>query len=155
VVVAVVKTHFAPALPSTLAAYREIGRADLGAADDLEIGHVRRVDVGGRTFALFRLSEVEYALTDGLCTHGQTHLSGGPVIDCRTVECPKHNCRFDVRTGEPTRRPAKAPLSTHTVEVIDGRLVRTSPPERSPRSRAAEPSDGVELGRFDSRPSHP
>jgi Na+-transporting NADH:ubiquinone oxidoreductase subunit F len=162
-----VREHLAPAMPSTLAAYREIlttlpkqfadpdyevpgrgvpaepeaerirpdvgeylwatvhedGRADLGSADDLAIGQLRRVDVGDRTFAIYRLSDDEYALTDGLCTHGQTHLSGGLVIDCRTVECPKHNGRFDIRTGEATRRPARLPLTTYAVEVVDGRLV--------------------------------
>jgi MocE subfamily Rieske [2Fe-2S] domain protein len=162
-----VKDHLAPAMPSTVAAYREIlgtvpkqhvdptyevpdrgvpvddggswsrpdvgeylwagvsddGRTDLLAAADIEVGTVRRVDVGDRSFAVYRLADDEYAVTDGVCTHGQTHLAGGLVIDCHTIECPKHNGRFDIRTGEPSRRPAKVALATYDVEIIDGRIV--------------------------------
>jgi fatty acid desaturase/nitrite reductase/ring-hydroxylating ferredoxin subunit len=162
-----VRQHLAPAMPSTIAAYREIltavpkqhadpayeitdrgvpidddaawcrpdvgeylwagvnddGRTDLGSAMDIDVGQVRRVDVGDRTFAVYRLAEDEYAVTDGLCTHGQTHLAGGVVIDCQSIECPKHNGRFDIRTGEPTRRPVKIPLATYHVEIVDGRIV--------------------------------
>ena len=35
-----------------------------------------------------------YFATDGLCTHGRAHLSGG-FVDGTTIECPKHNGRFD------------------------------------------------------------
>jgi fatty acid desaturase/nitrite reductase/ring-hydroxylating ferredoxin subunit len=162
-----VKEHLAPAMPSTIAAYREIlaalrrqvvdptyeipdrgvptddaasrrrpdvgeylwadaydgGRRDLGAAPELAIGQVRRIDVGDRTFALYRLGADDYALTDGECTHGRTHLADGVVLDCRTIECPKHNGRFDIRTGEPTRRPATLPLATYHVDVVGGRLI--------------------------------
>ncbi len=44
------------------------------------------------------------------------------MIDC-TIECPKHNGRFDVRTGEPLRRPVKEPIAVYDVEVVDGRIV--------------------------------
>jgi MocE subfamily Rieske [2Fe-2S] domain protein len=99
------------------------GRTDMGSAADIEVGDVRRVDVGDRTFAVYRLADDEYAVTDGLCTHGQAHLATGLVIDCQTIECPKHNGRFDIRTGEPARRPAKVALATYHVEVLDGRIV--------------------------------
>jgi nitrite reductase/ring-hydroxylating ferredoxin subunit len=45
------------------------------------------------------------------------------MLDCRTIECPKHNGRFDVRSGEPVRRPVKLPLATYDVAVVDGRVV--------------------------------
>jgi len=99
------------------------GRTDLGPAVDLAVGQVRRVDVGDRTFAVYRLADDAYALTDGLCTHGQTHLADGVVLDCRTIECPKHNGRFDVRSGAPVRRPVKVPLATYEIAVVGGRLV--------------------------------
>ncbi|MFV2039393.1 MAG: fatty acid desaturase [Acidimicrobiales bacterium] len=161
-----VKDHLAPAVPSTVAAYREIlaavsrqstdvtyeienrgvpeddaagrrrpdvgeyiwarprddGRTDLGAAESLSIGQVRRVDVADRTFALYRLKVDDYALTDGLCTHGQAHLADGLVSDC-TIECPKHNGRFDIQTGEPLRRPVRVALCTYEVQVVEGRLL--------------------------------
>jgi 3-phenylpropionate/trans-cinnamate dioxygenase ferredoxin subunit len=72
---------------------------------------------------VYRLTDDEYAMTDGLCTHGQTHLADGVVLECRTIECPKHNGRFDVRSGEAVRRPVKVPLATYDIDVVDGRLV--------------------------------
>ena len=44
------------------------------------------------------------------------------VVDCQ-IECPKHNGRFDLRTGEPTRKPIKEPLTMYPCEVRDGRVV--------------------------------
>lgn len=98
------------------------GRTDLGAADSISTGQLRRVDVGDRTFVLYRLGEDDYALTDGVCTHGQTHLADGLISGCM-IECPKHNGRFDIRTGEPVRRPVRVPLATYDVEIVEGRLV--------------------------------
>src|SRR5829696_3274506 len=56
------------------------GRYDLGAADALDIGELRRVDVGDRTFVLCRLSADEFALGDGLCTHAKVHLADGAIV---------------------------------------------------------------------------
>jgi len=97
-------------------------RADLGPVSAVPVGRARRVDVGGRTFALYRLAETEVALSDGLCTHGQAHLAEGLVLDC-TIECPKHNGRFDLRTGDPVRKPVKEPLRLYPCDVVDGRIV--------------------------------
>ena len=93
-----------------------------GVADEIAVGQVCRVDVDDRTFAIYRLGDDEYALTEGVCTHGQTHLADGLVSDC-TIECPKHNGRFDIRTGEPLRRPVKVPLLTYEAAIVDGRIV--------------------------------
>ena len=88
----------------------------------LSVGEVRRVDHEGNTYALYRLGEDEFALTDGLCTHSQTHLADGHLEGC-IIECPKHNGRFDVHTGEALRRPPKLPLCTYAVEVNGGRVI--------------------------------
>lgn len=97
-------------------------RTDLGPLDLVQPGQVKRIDVGGHTYALFRTRRDIYALSDGLCTHGQTHLAEGHLDDC-VIECPKHNGRFNVLTGEPVRRPARVPLVTYAVEIVDGRLL--------------------------------
>ncbi len=95
---------------------------DLGPVSSLAVGEVRRIDHEGDTFALYRLGENDFALTDGLCTHAQTHLADGH-LEGAVIECPKHNGRFDVRTGEAIRRPPKLPLCTYDVEVTDGRVI--------------------------------
>ncbi len=86
----------------------------------LEIGRVRRVDVGSDSYAVFRLGPDDYAVTDGFCTHGQAHLADGVVLDCSVIECPKHNGRFDVRSGQPLRRPVTVALGTYRTELSDG-----------------------------------
>ena len=97
-------------------------RVDLGAVTDVSVGQVRRVDLGEDTYALYRLGIDDVVLSDGLCTHGQAHLAEGHILDC-TIECPKHNGRFDLRTGEPVRKPVKEPLHVYPCEVVDGRIV--------------------------------
>jgi 3-phenylpropionate/trans-cinnamate dioxygenase ferredoxin subunit len=95
---------------------------DLGPVEAIGTGEVRRVEVEGHIYALYRLEEGEFALTDGLCTHTDAELSEGYLDGC-VIECPKHNGRFDVRTGEAVRRPATRALRTYPVDVIDGRVV--------------------------------
>jgi fatty acid desaturase/nitrite reductase/ring-hydroxylating ferredoxin subunit len=97
------------------------GICDLGPVDLLAPGQLTRLDVGSSTFVLCRPDD-GYVLLDGMCTHAQTHLAGGLLID-GCIECPKHNGRFDLRTGEPVRRPVKVPLGTYPVHEEDGRLI--------------------------------
>ncbi len=98
------------------------GSIDIGAADSLDRGRLRRVDVDDRTFVLCRLADGQFALADGLCTHAQVHLCDGALVDGQ-IECPKHNGRFDLATGEPTRKPVKVPLAVYDVDEIAGRIV--------------------------------
>lgn len=95
---------------------------DLGPADALQPGQLRRVDLCDATYVLCRPSTEAYALVDGLCTHAKTELADGLLID-GCIECPKHNGRFDVFTGEAVRKPVKVPLGTYRVEVVDGRVI--------------------------------
>lgn len=95
---------------------------DLGPADALRVGEVVRVDHGDGTYALYCLGEDDFAVTDGLCTHAQSDLAEGHLEGC-VIECPKHNGRFNVRTGEAVRRPPSIPLRTYSVRVLGGRLL--------------------------------
>jgi Na+-transporting NADH:ubiquinone oxidoreductase subunit F len=98
------------------------GGVDIAADDSMDVGELRRIDVDGRTYVLCRLADDEYTLADGLCTHSEVHLAGGALVDGQ-IECPKHNARFDARTGAVCRKPAREPISTYRVERIGGRLV--------------------------------
>lgn len=97
------------------------GAADLGALDDLPVGSLRRVDAREHTYVLCRVSDTEVVLADGLCTHAAVHLCDGALVDGQ-IECPKHNARFDARTGEAVRKPARRGLATYAVEVAGSRL---------------------------------
>jgi len=88
-------------------------------ADDIDAEDVIRFDHGDRTFAIYRSADDKYYATDGLCTHERTHLAGGLVMD-NIIECPKHNGRFDYRTGEAKGAPACVDLKTYPVKVEAG-----------------------------------
>lgn len=86
--------------------------------DDVDEEDVIRVDHGDRTFAIYRSPDGEFFCTDGLCTHEQVHLADGLVMD-HTIECPKHNGRFDYRSGAALRAPVCVNLQTYPVR-LDG-----------------------------------
>ena len=95
---------------------------DVCAADEIDAEDVIRFDHGGRTFAIYRSPTDAYFCTDGLCTHEHAHLADGLVMD-HVIECPKHNGRFDYRTGEATRVPACVDLRTYPVRLEGGRVL--------------------------------
>ena len=86
------------------------------AADDIEQEGVVRFDQGTRTFAVYRSPDDRYFATDGLCTHQAVHLADGLVID-ETIECPKHNGRFDYTTGAALGAPVCEALRTYPVRL--------------------------------------
>ena len=68
-------------------------------ADEVDEEDVIRFDHAGRTYAIYRSPDDEYFATEGLCTHEKVHLADGLVMD-DIIECPKHNGRFNYKTGE-------------------------------------------------------
>lgn len=89
------------------------------AADEIDEEDVIRFDHAGRTFAIYRSPEDTYHATDGLCTHEKIHLADGLVMD-HVIECPKHNGRFDYRSGEAKGAPVCVDLRTYPVKVEGG-----------------------------------
>ncbi len=90
-----------------------------GAIDEEDL---MRFDHDGRTFAIYRSPDDQYYATDGLCTHEKVHLADGLVMD-HIVECPKHNGRFDYRTGEAKGAPVCVNLKTYAVKVEAGQVM--------------------------------
>ena len=86
---------------------------------DIEDEDVLRFDHHGRTFAIYRSPDDAFFATDGLCTHEAFHLADGLVMG-NIIECPKHNGRFDYRTGEAKGAPVCVSLATYPVKVEDG-----------------------------------
>ena len=95
---------------------------DVCALEDIEEEDVRRFDRGETTFAVYRMLGEDVYCTDGLCTHEQVHLEEGLVMD-HVVECPKHNGRFDIRTGAPLAAPVCVALTTYPARVEAGRVI--------------------------------
>jgi Na+-transporting NADH:ubiquinone oxidoreductase subunit F len=91
------------------------GAADIRRADSIRFDHARK------TYALYRDEHGMLYATDGLCTHGNTHLSDG-LVKGTIIECPKHNGRFSLIDGSPARAPICRGLATYPVEARIGRI---------------------------------
>ena len=91
------------------------------AAADLNPAAVLRFDLGKRTYALVRDAAGALYATDGICTHGNTHLADG-LVKGGIIECPKHNGRFNLADGSPARPPICRGLATYPLEERDGFL---------------------------------
>jgi 3-phenylpropionate/trans-cinnamate dioxygenase ferredoxin component len=88
---------------------------------DIEREDVIPVEIDGHSFAVYRSLDDRYYATDGLCTHENTHLANGLVMG-DIIECPKHNGRFDYRTGEGKGAPICINLAPYPVKV-EGQIV--------------------------------
>lgn len=97
------------------------GWLEICAAADLGLEDVLRFDYGTRTFAISRDDEGGLHATDGVCTHGNTHLADG-LVKGKLIECPKHNGRFHLADGSPARAPVCRGLVTYPVEERNGRI---------------------------------
>lgn len=93
---------------------------DAAAESDVRDWQMLAVPVGDREIALFSANGAIYA-TDNLCTHGHARLCDG-FLEGTEIECPLHQGRFDVRTGEATCAPASAALRTYPVKLVVGRV---------------------------------
>ena len=92
------------------------------AAGDIDEEDVGRFDHGGKTFAIYRSPDDKYYATDGICTHEHAFLTDGLVMD-NIIECPKHNGRFDYRTGAAKGAPVCVDLKTYPVKVEAGKVM--------------------------------
>jgi len=108
-------TRRADAKPDTEGWIEVCSGADIGIED------VIRFDHGRKTFALCRDDEGILFATDGICTHGNTHLADG-LVKGKIVECPKHNGRFNLKDGSPARAPVCRGLATFPIEERAGRI---------------------------------
>jgi len=98
------------------------GWIEVASMDSIEKESAVRFDHDGRTFAVYRTADGNFYASDGMCTHGKTHLADGLVIG-NQIECPKHNGRFDVRDGSPQRPPVCVGLRIYPLRSERGRLL--------------------------------
>lgn len=95
---------------------------EVGELDEVEQDDVIRFDYGTRTFAIYRTLDNCVFATDGQCTHANVHLADG-FVEGTTIECPKHNGRFDFTTGKAKSIPAIVDLGCYPVRVVDGTIM--------------------------------
>jgi ferredoxin-NADP reductase/nitrite reductase/ring-hydroxylating ferredoxin subunit len=82
---------------------------------DIQSSHMKEVQVNGENICIANVDGKYYAI-GSICTH-----EGGPLADGTLegyeVECPWHQSKFDVRTGEVTSPPASEPEPAYEVKV--------------------------------------
>ncbi|MEU4344926.1 bifunctional 3-phenylpropionate/cinnamic acid dioxygenase ferredoxin subunit [Nocardia sp. NPDC023852] len=85
---------------------------------ELPRGETRRIE-GDTPIAVFHTEDGDLYAIDDTCTHQDASLADGWLEGCQ-VECPLHASRFDLRTGAVDAPPAKLPVRTHRVTIVDG-----------------------------------
>ena len=85
---------------------------------DLPRGDALRLDLDPAV-AVFHTEDGELFAIDDTCTHQDASLADGWLEGC-AVECPLHASTFDLRTGQVDGPPARSPVRTHRVDVVDG-----------------------------------
>jgi nitrite reductase/ring-hydroxylating ferredoxin subunit len=75
------------------------------------------VTVEGEDILLVRMGDSVYAVGNE-CTHEWIWLDDGILhAESCEIECPMHEGRFDLRTGEATHEPCEKPLPSYPVRV--------------------------------------
>lgn len=83
--------------------------------NELAPGQAKKVEVNGKTIALFNLGGSYHAIDD-TCTHRGGPLSEGQVQG-DVVTCPWHGAKFKVTSGEVLGPPARAGVSRYAIRV--------------------------------------
>jgi glycine betaine catabolism B len=82
---------------------------------DIKPSQMKAIEVGGESICLIDIGRKYYGIGN-TCTH-----VGGPLdqgtLESYEVECPWHGSKFDVRTGEPTKPPARTSVPTYEVKL--------------------------------------
>lgn len=82
-----------------------------------------KANADGTDLAVFQIGD-KYYVTQDACTHGPGCLSEG-YVDGVEVECPFHQGKFDIITGQPTAAPCTVPLKTWAVIRRDSKICVT------------------------------
>ncbi|WP_019203829.1 bifunctional 3-phenylpropionate/cinnamic acid dioxygenase ferredoxin subunit [Tsukamurella sp. 1534] len=101
--------------------------SELGPGDAVRVG-------SDPPIAVFHTEDGQVFAIDDTCSHQDASLADGWLEGC-AVECPLHTSRFDLRSGRVDAPPAKKPVRTHRVEVVDGVIrveMSTAPPNLPP-----------------------
>jgi naphthalene 1,2-dioxygenase ferredoxin component len=89
--------------------------------DDVPHDDVVGIQVGARDIAFYQVDGSIYA-TDNLCTHGHARLCLG-FLEGYEIECPLHQGKFDIRTGQATCAPATQDIRCYPVRIEGSRVL--------------------------------
>jgi 3-phenylpropionate/trans-cinnamate dioxygenase ferredoxin component len=88
---------------------------------DIQPSSMKAVDLEEERVCIVNIEGNYYAIGN-VCTH-----MGGPLnegtLEGYDVECPWHGSKFDVRTGEPIRPPARQAIPIYEVKVENNNIL--------------------------------
>jgi nitrite reductase/ring-hydroxylating ferredoxin subunit len=85
---------------------------------ELIAGERKVIEHGEHEVLVLALNDCIYAVGN-VCTHDEVWLDDGILHpDSCEIECPMHEGRFDLRTGEATHGPAEDPVPTYPVRIV-------------------------------------
>jgi nitrite reductase/ring-hydroxylating ferredoxin subunit len=97
------------------------GFVKVAESKDIEPSSMKAVDVAGEKVCIINIEGNYYAIGN-VCTHVGGPLDEG-ILEGYEVECPWHGSKFDFRTGEPTKPPARQAVSKYEVKIQDNNIL--------------------------------
>ncbi|MFZ0252268.1 MAG: non-heme iron oxygenase ferredoxin subunit, partial [Nitrososphaeraceae archaeon] len=92
------------------------GLVKVAKKSDIPLSHMKEYQVNGQSVCVANIDGKYFAINN-VCSH-----EGGPLADGELqgyeVECPWHQSKFDMRTGEVKAPPAVEPQATYEVRIF-------------------------------------
>ncbi len=104
---------------------------------DIQTSQMKEVQIDGQDVCIANAGEKYYAIGN-VCTHEGGPLADG-VLESYEVECPWHQSKFDVRTGEVTSPPTSEPEPTYEIKVDDNSILVRKHPTTEKREQQQQP----------------
>lgn len=98
----------------TQADFHNVGPATLGNSER------QYVDIDGKLIVIFNIAGYYYAIGD-VCSHDGWSLHEGE-LNGHTVICPRHDGKFDVRSGKVVEGPPTHNIPSYPVKIEKGEL---------------------------------
>lgn len=87
------------------------------AVGDVPDNQMISVEADGEPVCLAKIGGEFFAISD-ICSHFFTYLTSGELFpENYEVQCPLHDSKFSLRTGEPNQPPADKPVESYAVKV--------------------------------------
>jgi ferredoxin-NADP reductase/nitrite reductase/ring-hydroxylating ferredoxin subunit len=92
------------------------GFAKVAKKSDIPPSHMKEVQVNGQSVCVANIDGRYFAINN-ICSHEGGPLADG-ILQGYEVECPWHQSKFDMRTGDVKAPPAVEPQATYEVKIF-------------------------------------
>lgn len=96
------------------------------AAQDIEEKCFSTFEINGTGIVICRFRD-EYFAIENRCSHAQSTFDDGRMRGYR-IMCPLHGATFDIRDGSCTGLPARKPICSFPLRIVDGMIEVALPP---------------------------